>query len=111
MPEHSSKSTSAKPRAAAVDLTAKQVGFINRQITATCTLLAAADLLQSLKSEWDANAYATGANPPENNISDATVAIAAPHMDAVMLNQLIAAVVTIGGTVASNRGYLEDARP
>jgi hypothetical protein len=95
----------------AIDLTAKQTGFINRQIAAVCALLAAMDELQSLKSEWDANAYATGANPPENNITDEIVTIAAPHMDALILNELIGAVVAIGDTVSSNRGYLEAVRP
>lgn len=95
----------------AIDLTTKQSGFVNRHNAAVASLLSLMDQLRALKAEWDANAYATGANPTTNNITDAVVQGTAPYMDAAKLNQAIGAVVTIGGTVDANRGYLEALRP
>ena len=95
----------------AKDLTSKQVGFVNRHITAIVMLLDVADTLNDLRYEWDANAYATGAVPLENNISDAIVQIPAPHITAEILNESIGAVVSVLEAVAANRGYLEEMRP
>jgi hypothetical protein len=95
----------------AVDLTPKQTGFVSRYRDTTTDFLRLADKLANLKSEWDANAFATGASPAGNNITDTTVQAAAPAATALQLNQAIGAVESIRTTIAANRGYLEALRP
>jgi hypothetical protein len=92
------------------DLSQKKGTFIRRYVAAMEAFLAGSDLLSNLKAEWDANAYATGASPPENNITDADFTTVAPWITALQLNEAIGATVTIGNTVTSNRGYLEPIR-
>ena len=95
----------------AADLTQKKSTFIRRYVDAINTFMNQVNDLDGLKAEWDANAYATGASPPENNITDADCAAVAPWIDALKLNQAIGAQVSVGDTVNSNRGYLEAVRP
>jgi hypothetical protein len=92
-------------------LTSKQTGFINRYTQQIQTLIGCIDALAQLKSEWDANAYATGATPVTNNITDAVIQSTAAYATASQLNQVIGAVESIRTTVAANRGYLEAMRP
>jgi hypothetical protein len=92
------------------DLAQKHANFIRRYVTAVENFLAASELLSSMKGEWDANAYATGADPAGNNITDAEMAIAAPWATALQLNQAVGAAEAIGGTVTTQRGYLEALR-
>lgn len=92
-------------------LTSKQVNFINRYIQQVATLIGCIDALAALKSEWDADAYATGATPVGNNITDVIIQGTAPYATAQQLNQVVGAVESIRTTVAANRGYLEAMRP
>lgn len=73
--------------------------------------LNASDNLTMLVAEWNANAYATGANPAGNNIADSDLVGDLAYISATQLNALIGAIVTVTGSVASNRGYLEAGRP
>lgn len=73
--------------------------------------LNASDNLTMLVAEWNANAYATGANPAGNNIADSDLTGDLAYISATQLNALIGAIVTVTGSVASNRGYLEAGRP
>jgi hypothetical protein len=92
-------------------LTSKQVGFVNRHVQYVQMLISCIDTLANLKAEWDANAYATGAVPLTNNITDVVIQGTAPYATAQQLNQVIGAVESIRATVAANRGYLEAMRP
>lgn len=92
-------------------LTTKKQNFVNRLAAANLLLLQTIDALAILKAEWDANAYATGANPSSNNITDADLSDTLfNYMTASQLNSVIGAHVSISATVASNRGYLEAVR-
>ena len=73
-------------------------------------LLESANGLVSLKSEWTANAYPTGADPVEHNITDADLAAVAPWLTALQLNQAVGAVESVQVAVQANRGYLEAVR-
>jgi hypothetical protein len=95
----------------AQDLSSKQVGFVNRYKQAVVNLLSDLDALSLLYAEWNADAYATGASPAGNNITDSIVQQSMPYATAFELNQAVGAVVAIETTVASNRGYLEALRP
>jgi hypothetical protein len=92
------------------DLGLKKGSFIRRYVTAIEGLLAASELLSTINGEWDANAYATGASPPENNITDADLAAVAPWVTALQLNEAEGATVAVGNTVTAQRGYLEAIR-
>lgn len=93
------------------DLTAKKASFVARLLQRNTALLETIDALANLKAEWDADAYATGAQPTANNVLDADLATVAPHLTAAQLNALIGAHVSVAASVAANRGYLEAARP
>jgi hypothetical protein len=93
------------------DLTQKKTAWISRYVNAIDLFIKQVEVLDSMKEEWDANAYATGASPPGNNITDADCLLIAPWITAVQLNQSIGAQVTVGNTITSNRGYLEAIRP
>lgn len=92
------------------DLSTKKTNFLTRLTAANQTLLDTMEKIAALKAEWDANAYATGASPSGNNITDAEVQSGFPYMTAAQLNSLIGAHVSVADAVASNRGYLEAAR-
>jgi hypothetical protein len=92
------------------DLTQKKSSFIRRYVLAIEGLLAASELVSAMNGEWGANAYATGASPPENNITDADLAAVAPWITALQLNEAEGATVAIGNTVTAQRGYLEAIR-
>ncbi len=89
----------------------KQQVFMNTWVTQLLQFLDNADELMTLNNEWTANAFATGANPTSNNITDAVVQGPYPAATALILNQAIGAVVAIQATIATNRGYLEAMRP
>ncbi len=92
------------------DLAQKKASFIRRYVAAIEGFLESANGLVSLKSEWSANAYPTGATPPENNISDGDLAAVAPWLTADQLNQAVGAVESVQVAVQQNRGYLEAVR-
>jgi hypothetical protein len=95
------------------DLGTKKASFISRQVTDALAAVDALDKACTLdKAQWDACAYATGATPAGNNITDADLAAAGfGYMTALQLNQLIGALAAIKATLDQNRGYLEAARP
>lgn len=95
----------------AADLTPKQTNFVARYRAAVVDMLKTGDTLDDLKAEWDANAYATGATPTANNITDAVMLAVAPYATAAQLNAAIAAVEALKSTFAAGRGYLEALRP
>jgi hypothetical protein len=98
----------------AQDITGKQVNFVARYQAAVVGLLNANALMGDLKSEWDANGYATGAPPISGvnwNIPDGQVQVAIPAADAAMLNSAVGAAETIRNTVATNIGYLIVLKP
>lgn len=92
-------------------LTSKQVGFAGRYAVAIQGLISVIDGLTLLKAEWDANAYATGASPAGNNLTDAILqGNGFAYLTALQVNQAVGAVETIRTAVAANRGYLEALR-
>lgn len=93
-----------------MDLTAKKNNYVARLVAENATFLDSLNRLAALKAEWDADAYATGAQPASNNIADADLANY-PHLTALIVNQLIGAHVAVKATADANRGYLEAARP
>ena len=95
----------------AVDLSGKQGRFLTAYIAAINALCNDADNLAALYTQWQNDAYATGANPGADNITDALVQVQAPYATALQLNQAVGAVVAIQATIAANRGYLEAMRP
>ena len=94
----------------AQSLQSKQLNFLTRLNNANLTLIQTVETLAALKAEWDANAYATGASPSGNNLTDVIVQAGFPYETALIINQLIGAHVAIKVTVDANRGYLEAAR-
>jgi hypothetical protein len=95
----------------AQSLTSKQVNFAGRYCQAIGSLINAIDGLTLLKAEWDANAYATGASPVGNNLTDALLqGNGYAYLTALQVNSAVGAVETIRTTVAANRGYLEALR-
>lgn len=93
------------------DLTQKKDGFTRRWIAAIDNFMKQADDLEALNAEWNANAYATGADPLTSNITDEDLARVAPWIDALALNQSIGAMQSVRAVIESNRGYLEAVRP
>jgi hypothetical protein len=93
------------------NFTPKQQTFLNTWVTQLLQFLNDADELGVLNNEWTANAFATGANPTSNNITDAVVQGPYPAATALVLNEAVGAVVAIQATIAANRGYLEAMRP
>jgi hypothetical protein len=92
-------------------LTSKQIGFASRYVVAIQGLISVIDGLELLKAEWDANAYATGASPAGNNLTDALLqSNGYAYLTALQVNQAVGAVESIRATVATNRGYLEALR-
>jgi hypothetical protein len=92
------------------DLTQKKASFIRRYVAAIESLLTMADDLAVLANEWSANAYPTGATPTDNNITDADLAVVAPWLTALQLNECVGAADAVNQTVKAQRGYLEAAR-
>jgi hypothetical protein len=92
------------------DLAQKKAAFIRRYVIGVQNLLAASDEVSNLNAEWNANAYATGATPSGNNITDMDLAVTAPWITAAQLNEAEGATVAVGDTVATQRGYLEAIR-
>lgn len=93
------------------DTAQKRAGFIRRYVAAVENFLDSVNTLSNLKIEWDANAYADGANPTANNIIDTDLTATAPWITVLQINQGIGAVEAIRTTIATNRGYLESLRP
>ena len=92
------------------DLIQKKSSFVRRYVAAIESFLVNFDSLAALDTEWHANAYATGANPPEYNITDEDLAAVAPWLTALQLNQAVGAVAAVAVTVDEQRGYLEAVR-
>lgn len=94
-------------------ITSKQINYVHRLTVSLMQFLNASDNLTLLLSEWSANAYATGAQPTANNITDANNVLVGDlgYISTAQLNSLIGAITTVTGSVASNRGYLEAGRP
>lgn len=92
------------------DLAQKKSSFIRRYVAAVESFLTISDDLLALATEWDANSYPTGATPAENNITDQDLALVAPWLTALQLNQAVGAVDAVNQTVDSQRGYLEAVR-
>lgn len=96
----------------AQSLTSKQVNFAGRYVQGIQAVLTAFDGLELLKNEWDANAYATGASPSGNNLTDALLqSNGYAYLTALQVNQAVGAVESLRTTLAANRGYLEALRP
>lgn len=103
------------------DISSKQLNFVSRLVALNETLLSAIESMLDLKSEWDANAYAAGAQPTGNNLTDALLnggntppanfVAPFPYLSQTAVNNLIGAWTSVQTTVAANRGYLEAARP
>lgn len=103
----------------AQNIATKKLNFMSRLVLAKGDFLATLATLESIKEEWDANAYADGASPAGNNITDSDLqdppasggSPPFPYLSATQVNQLIGAYEAIKTTIAANRGYLEAARP
>ena len=88
--------------------------FVQRYSGAVVQLMNTLQALTSLKAEWDANGYATGAAAVGGttwNITDAQVQTVLPAATAAMLNSAVGAVASIETTYNSNVGYLTVLRP
>ena len=92
------------------DLAQKKSSFTRRYVAAIEAFLVNFDGLAALDTEWHANAYATGASPAEYNITDEDLALVAPWLTALQLNQAVGAVTAVAVTVEEQRGYLEAVR-
>lgn len=100
----------------AYNLVPKQLNFVDDFTQAVVELLRMNSVLLSLLENWSGNSYPTGAQPPENNITDEVIS-GDPlnqqwaYMTAEQLNRAIGAVTTVTEAVEANRGYLEAMRP
>ena len=92
------------------DLAQKKSSFVRRYVTAIESFLANSEDLAALAQEWSANAYPTGADPAGNNITDEDLALVAPWLTALQLNQAVGAVDAVHVTLEEQRGYLEAVR-
>jgi len=92
------------------DLSQKKASFTRRYIAAVESFLSISDQLAALATEWSANAYPTGATPAENNITDEDLALVAPWLTALQLNEAVGAIDAVHVTVDEQRGYLEAVR-
>lgn len=88
--------------------TAKQTGFVTRYQPLVVQLMQVADALTVLNAEFTAETYGTGG---ANAIPDVVVQTVLPAATAAQFASAEGAVVTILGTIATNRGYLEALRP
>ncbi len=100
----------------AQNLAPKQLNFCRAFATAVVALLDANDNLTALVNDWNANAFATGASPTGNNITDTVISGNSliqdvAYITAADLNTAEGAVVAVQTTVAAQRGYLEAMRP
>lgn len=93
------------------DLTSKQADMITAITDAVLLLLNADAAATLVATEWSAMAYATGASPSGNNITDSVAEAARPSLNALILNQSMGALASVQATIAANRGYLEAIRP
>lgn len=102
----------------AQNITTKQQNFVTNLAAAVTALLEAnGDLVElcgsQSESQWNANAYATGASPAANNITDALLN-GTPnnlqYISAAGLNAAVGAVVAVQATISANIGYLEALR-
>jgi hypothetical protein len=94
-----------------IDFTAKQQNFISALTNAIIALQTANDACGQVAMEWNAMAYATGASPTGNNITDAVANQIRPSLNASIINSAIGAIAAVQATVAANAGYLEAMRP
>ena len=94
-----------------VDLTLKSENFITAFTNAVLQLQATNIELTDIFNQWNAMAYATGANPTSNNITDTIAQAVRPSLDALILNQAMGAIAAVQTTLAANEGYLEAMRP
>lgn len=95
----------------AVNLAPKQATFTSAYAAQVVALLAAADALTSLNTQWGAESYGTGGT---NAITDAVVQSVLPGATAVLLNGAQFATAGSGlilAVIAANRGALEPLRP
>lgn len=95
----------------AQDISTKQQNFVTNFVTACVALLELNDsTLAPIVADWNGNAYATGASPAGNNITD-TLLNGSPnanqYISAAGLNYAEGAVVAIMATISAQRGYLE----
>ena len=91
--------------------TAKQQNWIQRFSNATVGLMANADAIGLLCTEFNNDFYGTGG---ANAITDATVQLVLPAASALLLNEAEGAMAgtnQILAIIATNRGYLEMMRP
>lgn len=93
------------------DLTSKSQNFIDALTSAVLLLQNANDAVGQVIMQWNAMAYATGASPSGNNITDAIAAAKRPSLNALVLNSAIGALASVQTTIAANTGYLEAMRP
>lgn len=94
-----------------VDLTIKQQNYINYLTSAYSQLSSAMQIVDEAISQWNAMAYASGASPSGNNITDDVAGALRPSLNAGILNSAIGALVSVQTVVNSNSGYLEALRP
>jgi hypothetical protein len=100
----------------AQNLAPKQLNFVDQFTKAVVQLLSDNKELLDLLANWNGNAYATGAEPTSNNITDDVLSGNSlnqqwAYMTASQLNEAVGAVKTVNDTIAANRGYLEAMRP
>lgn len=93
------------------DLTSKSQNFIDALTSAVLLLQNANDAVGQVIMQWNAMAYATGASPSGNNITDAIATAKRPSLNALVLNSAIGALASVQTTIAANTGYLEAMRP
>lgn len=89
----------------------KQAGWVTRFSSQVVALLTAADALQALCTEYADDTYGTGG---ANAITDAAVQSVLPAATAVQIAEAegaLAGASAVLATIASNRGFLEMARP
>lgn len=92
-------------------LDSKIANFINTLTNAVISLESMNDTLSDVMTQWNAMAYATGANPSSNNITDAQAQEVRPSINAQLINSAIGAIAAVQSAIAANAGYLEAMRP
>ena len=92
----------------AVNFAQKKASFVSRYSIAVVNLLAAADVLTALNTEFADMTYGGGGG---NQLIDAEVEVTLPACTAAQFDSAEGAAVTVVASVTTNRGYLEMVRP
>lgn len=86
----------------------KQTAFTQKYVGLVQDFMNSVDAISLANAEFATDAYGTGG---ANAITDAIVQGVIPAGNAALFNEMEGAMVSILQAVASNRGYLEIARP